>query len=379
MTNPARAIINYTCPNSTYTLLGTTCTNTVCDEGYTETSTGTCAMNVPARTTIAATYIPRCPEGYIEESNMCYKECDPGSSRVMLTKCRLSPIQITSAAVTVIKSPLNPCDDTDDLVDLTCVTKCDPMAEKEDTTTCTPNTIPAIIAYNLNQCNDNETLKNGVCLSNCPEGKYPDGELCVGQQKVVSTPSTITCTSSPFGSAKKWLCNTQKEADALMKDPSPTTTYVSPEDQVCIADDPTTLMYFCQSGEDAKNNTGYVDDVRQGYYSTCDNLTKNYTDLSNNVLSLKGIKDGLIQGTAQLGGVKDTLNNIYLKLNCATTPTEQNAPICQQIQNGSNTIGSNSTDINNTLLSIIDNIQKAFDLQANTLISLKRYNCPAGV
>ena len=117
-------------------------------------------------------------------------------------------------------------------------------------------------------------------------GTYPDGDLCVPEEKVVRPPANIGCTSSPYGTAKKWFCTSEESVAALLKDPSPTTTYVDPNDQVCVSDDPTTNMYFCESGADAKGNTGALDNIRTNYNATCRNVKKNYLDLSNNITTL---------------------------------------------------------------------------------------------
>ena len=485
MTNPAREIMNYSCPSG-YTLSEKICINTICDMNYTETPDGSCAPNITTREPIPATYIPRCPEGYTEYDALCYKDCDAGYNTVELKKCQMKPIQqkigvisidynihratcepntnrgvksnvsatgsysytcetepivgtlplrysipqgnvgpidvlsgstcsescpenykdtgnacapswaasntpgidkMTRPAREIISyscpagysisaesSALKPCNDDEELQGINCVKKCDTATTTQETSTCTPlNTTPTVL-YDIEVCNKNEILKGGICIS-CPEGKFPDGEMCVGEPKVVEAPSTIKCTSSPFGSVKKWLCQTQEDQDALLKNPSVITSYVSAKDQICLADDPTTLMYFCQTVEDVQNNTGYGYNLRDNYYSTCDQLTKNYTDLSGSMLSIKNIMNGLTEGTLKLSEAKTTLTSIYNKLKCDTTPTDQNKLICQQLQNAANAIGSNSTDIQNTLNSIIVNIAQTFNVQESLLKNLISFNC----
>jgi len=373
MTNPAREIPNYSCPAG-YTLSEKTCTNTICDMNYTETPDGMCAPSITTRKSFPATYTPRCATGYTEYDGLCYKDCDTGYKSLELKKCQMIATDVTVRDIIITPSTLKLCNDDEELQGITCVKRCDLATSIEETATCTPiSEIPNVIDE-FEVCNKGEILKGALCIS-CPEGTFPDGQICVGDPKVVGPPSTIKCTSSSFGSVKKWLCQTQEDADALLKDPSAITSYVSPKDQICVADDPTTLMYFCQSVEDAQNDSGYGDDVRDNYYSTCDQLRQNYTKLSSSMTSLKNIMDGLTEGTAKLSDVHSNLTTTYKKLNCDTTPKDENKLICQQLQNATGAIGSNSTDIEKTLSAIVGDIQKAFNVQESVLKNKMAFNC----
>ena len=378
MLNPAREIPNYSCPAG-YTLSGNMCTNTICDINYTETPDGLCAPNIATRRTTVATYTPRCPAGYTEYSGMCYKDCGAGYNSIQLTKCQIIPNTKKVGEITITPSPIKLCNDDEEIQDTrfgpSCVKKCDLSSTTQETTTCTPLSIIPPIAYETELCNKNETLKGGVCVTTCPDGKFPDGELCIGDPKIVEVPSTIKCMSSSFGSVKKWLCPTQADADILLKNPSPITSYVNAKDQICVTDDPTTLMYFCQTAEEARNNTGYDDDIRNNYYSTCDQLMKNLIDIKNSIETIKTLQDNLSQGTLQLSGANITLTTIYKKLKCDTTPLDQNVTICQILKRGSDAIDLNSTDVNKTFNSIMINIQTAFSAQKSVLTNVIAFNC----
>jgi hypothetical protein len=214
-------------------------------------------------------------------------------------------------------------------------------------------------------------------VTKCPAGTYPDGELCVADEQVVPVPASIQCTSSPLGAYKKWMCDTSDMAAALLKDPSATTTYVAPNDQVCVADDPTTKMYYCQSGADAKAGTGAINTMRSDYSKTCSNVTKNYLDLSNNITSLLAIQSGMSTGSSQLQTAATALSSIYTQLNCATPANAQVSALCAQIQAGVTAISTDSTNVSGALTNITGPIQTALNTRTSLLTSIANFNCPS--
>lgn len=370
---PARAIIVWSCPTG-YMQDRSICINSTCEANYTQVGATGCAPNVAARRTTPATYTPRCPSGYTEYSGMCYKNCDTGYNSVQNTKCQLPSSNQITGDITIVPSTQKLCNDDEELQGTNCVKKCNQTITTQETATCTPLSTTPNVVNELEVCNKGEIMRGSVCIS-CPEGTFPDGEICVGDPKIVDTPSTIKCTSSPFGSVKKWLCETQEDADALLKDPSAITSYVSAKDQICVADDPTTLMYFCQTVEDARNDTGYADNLRNNYYSTCNQLTSNYADLSGSTVSIKNLKEALTQGTAQLSDAKTAITSSYTRLKCDTAPTDQNKLICEKIRTATDTIGSNSIDIQQTLNAIVGDIDRALNLQLSISKNLIAFSC----
>jgi hypothetical protein len=367
----------YFCPPTHPTLYpagGSTCYAN-CPAGTVDIGNHQCQPPaVPARLTTNATYAAPCATGFVDFAGQCYQNCPTGSNDIGNNNCQIPNATRTSTTSTQQKSPLTLCSSTEDLIGTNCVAQCSSDLISS-ATTCTAQPVKREGYAAGYTCNSNETLLNGVCTTKCPEGSYPDGQLCVPEAKVVPIPASIKCTSSPFGTAKKWLCDTQEMAKALLKDPSPTTSYVDVNDQVCVADDPTTSMYYCESGADAKNNTGFVEKVRIDYRATCDNVKKNYFDLSNNLTSLLLIQSGMTTGKDQLAAAKTALDGIYNKLNCANPASAQVTAICTQIQKGSSDIGTDSTDIGSVLTNITAPIQAAMTSRDSLLASITNFQC----
>jgi hypothetical protein len=164
-------------------------------------------------------------------------------------------------------------------------------------------------------------------------------------------------------------------AAELLKKPTPTTSYVDPNDQVCVADDPTTNMYYCESGADARANTDLIGTIRTNYKATCANVKKNYMDLSNNITSLLLIQSGMTTGKDQLAAAKTSLDGIYTRLNCANPSSAQVTAICTRIQAGATAIGTDSTDIGSVLAKITGPIQDAMTNRDSLLASIKNFQC----
>ena len=347
-----------------------------CPAGTVDIGNNQCQLPaIPARLTTAATYIRPCPVDYVDIDEQCFKSCTTGSTDIGNNKCQFpSVIRTTSNPTKITTSPQTLCNTTEDLINTNCLTKCAPGLNPSGAT-CVASPTPRTGTAAIFNCNSNETLLNGVvCTTKCPAGTYPDGDLCVPEEKVVMPPANIGCTSSPYGTAKKWFCTSGENAAALLKDPSPTTTYVDPTDQVCVSDDPTTNMYFCESGADAKGKTGALDNIRSNYNATCDNVKKNYLDLSNNITTLLLIQSGMGTGKDKLALTKTTLNDIYTKLNC-TTPSTQISSVCNNIKTAVTTIGTNSTNIGDVLTNITTPIQAAVTAQASLLASMTNFQC----
>ena len=370
----------YTCPAG-YTLSLSTCYQN-CPSGSTDIGNNRCQVNSRARTTTAATYRAPCPANHTQSGSTCHMECasmtPTGMQDIGGNKCQLPNTARTTSTPTPVRSTLVPCNSDEDTVTSTqglrCVKKC---AENEisSATTCSPQDFTPTGYAAIFTCNSNETLKNGICISKCPEGTFPDGELCVSKIKVITPPSSIKCVSSAFGSFKKWTCDTSAGAAELLKDPSSTTTYVDPADQICIADDSDAGMYYCQSGAEAKEGTRALDIVRNDYSKTCSNVKKSYMDLSNNLTSLLLIQSGMTNGSTQLTTAKTALDSILTQLNCETPPNTRVAALCTQIRNGSTAIGTDSTNISSVLSNITPSIQAAMTSRDSLLSSIANFKC----
>ena len=346
-----------------------------CPIGAVDIGNNMCRYNIPPnRGTINAIYTSPCPTGFVELNGQCYENCPTGSNDIGNNSCQRPNIVRTTSAPTANVSTLTLCGSTEDLIGTQCATKCSPELVSSDTT-CAAQPTKRTGYKAIYNCNSNETMLNGVCTTKCPEGSYADGQLCVPGEEIIPIPSSITCISSPFKDKKKWLCDTPEAAAALLKNPSKTTSYVDPNDQVCVADDPSTNMYYCESGADAKENTGFIGKIRTDYRATCDNVKKNYMDLSNNITSLLLIQSGMTTGKDQLAAAKTSLDGIFTKLNCANPSSAQVTAICNQIRAGSIAIGTDSTDIGSVLTTITKPIQDAMTSRDSLLASITNFQC----
>jgi hypothetical protein len=370
----------HACPAG-YTQSGSTCYQN-CPAGSTDIGNNQCQVNSTTRSTTTATYTPPCPTNYTQSGSTCYLSCasmtPSGMQDIGGNNCQLAITTRTTSTPTPVRSSLVPCNSDEDTVtntaDQTCFKKC-AAGLISTATTCTPPTTTRTGYQAIFTCNSNETVQNGVCVSKCPDGTYPDGELCVSKMKVVAAPSTIKCLSSAFGNYKKWICDTNEDVAALLKNPSSDTTYVDPADQVCIADESDAGMYYCQSGEEAKTNSNTITTVKGNYAKTCANIKKNYIDLSNNLTSLILIQSGMSNGSTQLTTARTALNNIYTQLNCANPPNTQIGGLCTQINNGATAIGTDSTNISSVLANITPSIQAAMSSRDSLLSSITNFKC----
>ena len=368
------------CPTG-YTQSVSTCYQN-CPAGSTDIGNNQCQVNSTTRTTTTATYTPPCPTDYTLSGSTCYKSCasmtPTGMQDIGGNNCQSPSTTRTTSTPTPVRSSLTPCNSDEDTVtnaaDQTCFKKC-ATGLISTATTCTPPTTTRTGYQAVFTCNSNETVQNGICVSKCPDGTYPDGELCVSKMKVVAAPSSIKCVSSAFGNYKKWTCDKDEDAATLLKNPSNDTTYVDPADQVCIADDSDTGMYYCQSGEEAKTNSNTITTVKGNYAKTCANIKKNYVDLSNNLTSLILIQSGMSNGSSQLTTARTALNNIYTQLNCANPPNTNIGGLCTQINNGATAIGTDSTNISSVLANITPSIQAAMSSRDSLLSSITNFKC----
>jgi hypothetical protein len=297
--------------------------------------------------------------------------------------CQLPSTVTPAVGSEWVFSTLTPCSSDEDSViqksdkgvdEHMCIKKC-PTGQTTSSTSCTPPSLTRKAITPEVKCNKNETSQNGMCVTKCPEGTYPNVEGCKTSIKVVPVPRSIQCVSSAFGSKKKWVCNTPDEAEALLKDPSDITTYVDPDDQVCVSDDSDTGMFYCQSGAEAKANSGVINTIRNNHAKTCANIKKSYIDLSDNLTSLLLIQSGMSNGNTQLTTAKTALDAIYTQLNCASPPNAQITTLCNAIRYGSTEISTDSTNISSVLSNITPSIQSAINTRNTLSSSMQNYNC----
>ena len=366
-----------------WTQIGSTCYQN-CPAGQIDAGTQCQPVSITAKTT-PASYTPPCPAGWSQSGSTCYQPCQPSAPNdIGNNLCQQSASARTTGAQapTAVKvtSSLTPCNANEDTVNGATSQSCVPQCTGGDITSPTACTSPNINRTGgyaaTYKCNSNETLQNGVCVSKCPDGTYPDGELCQANERVVPPSSNVKCISTAYGSAKKWLCDTLDDAEVLLKSPSPGTNYVANADQVCVADDPTTGMYFCVSGTEAKAGLDGTTLKSKDYNTTCSNLQKNYTDLSNSLTTLLLIQSGMQNGKTQLGSASTALKNIYDKMGCASPPADK-AKLCTQILTASNSVGNNSSDVGGILANLTPKIQTAIGSRDELLAQKGKFQCPS--
>jgi hypothetical protein len=390
MIQEALSILTNGCPNG-YT---SRANNTVCVEncptgfvysGNEATSSHSCLfpeLGTPT-TTRSATYIPPCPSDTTRVENLCYSRCPAGTTDVGSNTCQPAISKRTQGLAPTL-AVSNLC--TPPLVYVQSINACSPVCPvgttpmySENKTICTnPNTqmqrtiTPAVASYT---CNSNEILENGVCMSKCPDGSAPDGDICVPQMKLVEADEKVKCISSPYNNSKKWMCESSEDLNTLITNPTDTTTYITPTDKICVTENQTTKMYFCITGAEAMKGLDPLNTLKQDFTKTCQIITKSYTDLSNNLTNLVKIRNGMQGGSTQLGSAKDNLNSIYNQMNCAGA-TEKKLDLCNKIKTAANTLGTNSSEVLAKLNTIIPMLKDALDTRDELVGYKSNFHCP---
>jgi hypothetical protein len=368
--------------------------NTVCVEncptGYNYsfnegTSSHSCLFELPGiqTTTTSATYIPPCPSGTTRVGNLCYSPCAAGTTDVGSNTCQPAISKRTQGPKPTVTLS-NLC--TPPLVYVESINACSPVCPTGSNplysggeTKCTKpdvprTTVPAVLSYS---CNANEILQNGVCVSKCPDGTAPDGDICVPQMKVIEKDVTIKCTGSPYNNSKKWMCESSDDFDALITNPSKTTSYITATDQVCVTENLTTKMYFCITGAEAMAGINPLSTLKEDFSKTCQVIRKSYTDLSNNLTNLVKIQSGMQGGSTQLGAAKNSLNSIYSQMNCLTA-TDKKLQLCNQIKAAATTLGTNSSEVSTRLDTVIPMLTKALGTRDEIIGYRSKFQCPGG-
>ena len=386
---------NVPCP-SDYTLSNGTCVGTkfVCPDGYDlDTVTNICygkcptgftrsgtTCNPPAniaataatRQTVAATFIPPCPTGYKLIGTVCYAACNAGDNDIG-KQCQ-TPTVVRKTKDATISNPSGTICNTDaELINNQCVTKC-PSGKVSTPTTCSnsaSNRTVTSVKY-TEPCNANEEILNDMCITKCPSGSIRQGSTCVPGKTRVTPPSSIKCTSSAYGKYLRWLCQSDTDLTNLTTDPSNTTTYVNDNDQVCSTSSPTTMMYYCQTVAESKAGGDVVSDIQEVYGTTCSNLIKSYTDLSNNLVNLQLIQSGLTDGTTGLATAVTSLTQVYIHQGCQSTP---NSSLCQSIQHNIDDINNDGIGIVGVKTALSSSLEVAATERRKLLASIQNFQC----
>lgn len=326
----------------------------------------------------------QCPFGHFlaTDPNTCHSVC-PSGTTPNEGACSF-PDGVTQNIIRTFKPAfqktgnLNPCSPDEELVGYNCLKQCSDNQTSDDVN-CTPQPIPRT-AYPEGQtqtCGPNENLKDGVCVSKCPPGSVLNGLNCVTEGFQDSS-----CTETAYGAYKKFLCDTNALASSKLKEK------LNPQDQVCVADDPTTGMYFCQSAKDARYNTGFLNKVRANYSNSCDRYMKYYLDMSNNLTNLVNAQSGMTNGTGQLAAALTTLDAIFTGLQCSEAKAtfcvinssdpscaDPFTAMCKNVKNARNGVRVNNTEITTKLGVISPDIRSIISKRDEIMDLIKTYRC----
>jgi len=367
----------YTCPDGYELDTLTKICYEKCPTGFTRSGT-TCtppaniAATAATRQTVAATFIPPCPTGYKLIGTVCYAACNAGDNDIG-KQCQ-TPTVVRKTKDATISNPSGTICNTDaELINNQCVTKC-PSGKVSTPTTCSnsaSNRTVTSVKY-TEPCNANEEILNDMCITKCPSGSIRQGSTCVPGKTRVTPPSSIKCTSSAYGKYLRWLCQSDTDLTNLTTDPSNTTTYVNDNDQVCSTSSPTTMMYYCQTVAESKAGGDVVSDIQEVYGTTCSNLIKSYTDLSNNLVNLQLIQSGLTDGTTGLATAVTSLTQVYIHQGCQSTP---NSSLCQSIQHNIDDINNDGIGIVGVKTALSSSLEVAATERRKLLASIQNFQC----
>jgi hypothetical protein len=325
----------------------------------------------------------QCPLGYYLHTNSdnCYSVC-PTNTIPKEGACAF-PDGVTQNIIRTFKPPFKVekkiaiCDTGENLINEKCVKMCK-EDEISDSMNCTPKPISRTRYEEGDSytCGSNEILYKGVCVSNCPAGTKKIEQSCIEGFQASS------CTKTTFGSYNKWLCDNQALATEML-DSNP-----DKNDQICIADDPTTGMYFCESVNDILKNTGFINQVRTDYSFSCDRFMKTYTDLSNNLTNIVNMQSGMTNATTQLGNALVTLKQIYDGISCDENAVnkcynnpgdsvcnDSNVRRCVEIKKASDEVKLDNDTINASLNSIKPNVTNITNERTSLVELLNNYKC----
>jgi hypothetical protein len=198
---------------------------------------------------------------------------------------------------------------------------------------------------------------------------------------VVALPTTIKCAAQTFGAVRQYLCESEEDAEQIIKGPTDKTrTYLGPADQVCVTDDPDSGIYTCkdltQSPDDPED---FRFKLQEDYETTCDNIVKNYLDISSNLVALNAMKDTISSSTTGLDTTRSNLNTLYMNMKCVgMTATGRPKTICDAIKAGLDEIGSQGRITQGVLEQVTGPLQRMVDSRTSLKGSVDSFRCDLG-
>jgi hypothetical protein len=255
-------------------------------------------------------------------------------------------------------------------------------------TSCTTPSIPRSSVSPTYSCSDsNKKPVGSVCVYDCEGTDVLVGEYCEPSANPVSistAPTTINCTRTTYSysskyqttasSVGKWLCDSQDDLNALLAGYLPdsgTTYYVNENDVVCVADDPTTGMYYCQSVDEAVNQT--QDTARDDNTTVCNNLVSAYYDLSNNLNIISSAKANAQNASLQVANIQITLQGVYNSI-CSTRSTD-NQSMCTTLQSQLAALAQNINGGSTANSNVLNPIQMAMSSRDNLVAQMTKFQC----
>jgi hypothetical protein len=174
---------------------------------------------------------------------------------------------------------------------------------------------------------------------------------------------------------QKWTCETQKDLDALLAGPRDTpgqapNSYVASKDIVCVADDPTTGMYYCQTAEEARDQI--YDTQREDYSTTCDKLAKAFYDLSNNLAILSNAKISAQNASAQVANIYITLKGVY---DSVCPASRASTSYCTTLQSQLNALQQNMNAGSGARAGVLTPINAAIQSRDNLIAQMDKFQC----
>jgi hypothetical protein len=270
-----------------------------------------------------------------------------------------------------------------------CVQEC--MNGDEDKgSSCSTASTPRTFSLPAYSCPSPLTKVDNVCVFTCDAGATLKGDYCepASVTASISGSSNIKCTSTPYLSGKKWLCESENDLKALLAGTTlsgsaattggSTAAYTGPDDVVCSADDPTTGMYYCQSVSDIINEV--PDTARDSFSATCDRLVKAYYDLSNNLNILSGAKVTAQNAAAQVANIQITLQGVYNSM-CANSSGSSgssgssNTAMCRNMQTQLAALAQNINTGGSRTSAILNPIEIAVASRDNLVTQMNNFQC----
>ncbi len=198
---------------------------------------------------------------------------------------------------------------------------------------------------------------------------------------VIALPTTIKCTAQTFGALKQYLCESEEEATKIIAGPTDKTkTYLGPGDQVCVTDDPDSGIYTCKDLTQSPDDTeDFRFQLQEDYDTTCDNIVKNYLDISSNLVSLNSMKDTISSSTTGLDTTRSNLKTLYMNMKCVgMTGAGRTKTICDAIKAGLDELRTQGTITNSVLEQVTGPLQKMVDSRNSLKGSVDSFRCDLG-